>query len=127
MMEEKGKRKKWNREEESEIQGEGRRLRHKQKAHRTEAYLCRWEAALGVAESLGGGGGGGFSFEPLGFLRWFPEPSDPSNHLWPHLTTPGGFYQGPSSPKTRIYSTQTLMSKRQAVLEKHSCFGNNNV
>lgn len=44
----KERKKKWNREEESEIQGEERRLRHKQKACRTEPCLCCREAVLWV-------------------------------------------------------------------------------
>ena len=42
------------------------------------------------------------------------------NCLWPHLIIPGTFCQGPISPQSKIYSVQTLTSKRYAVMEKHS-------
>lgn len=70
------------------------------------------------------GGKKGFNFESLGFARCFPEPSGPSNYLWPHLANPGGFCQGPASPQARICSMGTFMSKGQGEMEKYSHSGN---
>lgn len=56
----------------------------------------------------------GYHFEPCKFPRCFPEPTDPSNSLWP-------FQETPTSTPISIYSIWTLISQGEMEMEKYSC------